>query len=256
MMIQVRVDEGVGYLTLDRAAAHNALNGEGVRELGRQFASLDRDPRIGAIVITGRGERAFCAGADITEFAQQFDLEHALYSELQQLFERVSTSRTTTIAAVNGFAIGGGFELALACDLRIAGSQASFALPELGLGLLPAAGGSQRLTRLIGPGRSADLILTGRRIDATTASAWGVVTEVVDGDELGSRAEDIAQRVRSKGPIAVSTARLLISSAGETSMRAGLVMEGLAQAVAYGSEDVREGAAAFVEKRTPHFKGK
>src|SRR5690606_19524719 len=134
--------------------------------------------KIQTIVITGAGERSFCAGGDISEFLDHHELEHALYSKMQPLYQRIADSRTPTIAAINGFALGGGFELALACDIRIATENASFALPALGLGVLPAAGGTQRLTRLIGPGRAMDLVLTGRRINAETALAWGVVTEV------------------------------------------------------------------------------
>ena len=255
-MIRHQVDDGVGRLTLERADAHNAISAHDLRELGSRFHELDRDPRVAVIVITGFGERAFSAGADISEFGSQFDREHAMHSEMQSAFDDIATSRTTTIAAVNGFAIGGGFELALACDLRVASHSASFALPELGLGLLPAAGGAQRLTRLVGPGRTMDLILTGRRISADQALEWGIVTEVVVPERLDERATELATVIAAKGPIAVATARLLVKNAGEMSLRAGLAMEGLAQAVAYASEDVREGAAAFVEKRAPRFQGK
>lgn len=255
-MIHQRVDDGVGFLTLERADAHNAIGAADLAALRGHFRALDLDPAVSAIVITGSGQRAFSAGADISEFGSQFDREHAMHSDMQAVYDQIATSRTPTIAAVNGFAIGGGCELALACDIRIASDAASFALPELGLGLLPAAGGVQRLTRLVGPGRAMHMILTGQRIGAPQALEWGLVTEVVDADDLLGRVEDVARTIAAKGPIAVATARLLIQNAGEVSMRAGLAMEGLAQAVAYASADVREGAAAFMQKRAPRFQGK
>lgn len=255
-MIETRVTDYTGHLILNRPDALNALNHRGMEQFSQAFDAFDINPDIRTIIITGAGERAFCAGGDISEFLDHHDLEHALYSKMQPLYQRISESRTTTIAAVNGFALGGGFELALACDIRLASENASFALPELGLGVLPAAGGTQRLTRLVGPGRAMDLVLTGRRIDAETALTWGAVTEVTTQRDLLDRAQELAVTIQGKGPIAVTVGRMLVKHADDVSITTGLAMEALAQAVAYGSEDVEEGSRAFSEKRSPNFKGK
>ena len=255
-MIETRVSGQTGYLILNRPDALNALNHQGMEQFAHAFEEFDLDSDIRTIIISGAGERSFCAGGDISEFLDHHELEHALYSKMQPLYQRIADSRTTTIAAVNGFALGGGFELALACDIRIASDNASFALPELGLGVLPAAGGTQRLTRLVGPGRAMDLVLTGRRIHAEAALAWGVVTEVTTHQELLERAQELAVTIQGKGPIAVTVGRMLVKHADDVSITTGLAMEALAQAVAYGSDDVEEGSQAFAEKRSPNFKGK
>lgn len=255
-MIKTQTRDQVGYIIVDRPDQLNALTREGTVQFAETFSQMDQDPKVHVIVISGAGPRSFCAGGDISEFVDNHDIEDALYSQMQSTFQQVAESKTPTIAAVNGYALGGGFELALACDIRIASSQAEFALPELGLAVLPAAGGTQRLTRLIGPGRAMDLILTGRRISARKAKHWGVVTELVEDGNLLNKAHELALLIRRKGPLAVTLGRTLVKHAQDVSLQTGLAMEALAQGVAYSSKDVVEGSQAFSEKREPNFEGK
>jgi enoyl-CoA hydratase/carnithine racemase len=175
---------------------------------------------------------------------------------MQRLYDEIEAYEKPTVAAVNGYALGGGLELAMACDIRIASENARFGLPETALSIIPGAGGTQRLARLVGKGRAMEMILTGRAVDAEEAWAIGLVTKVVPQAGLMDAARETAGQILSKGPLAVRLARLAVQTGFETDQRTGLVVERLAQALLYASEDKREGTSAFIEKRKPDFKGR
>lgn len=255
-MIEIEVVDRVATVTIARAEVHNALGSADLEDLRRAVAECDSRDDVGIIVVTGAGDRAFVSGGDIAELNVDVGVGGALDLPMQPVFDAVAGSRKPTIAAVNGFALGGGFELALACDIRICADSASFGLPELGWSVLPAAGGVTRLTRLVGPGRALELILTGRRISAAEALAAGIVTEITTPAELLPTARSIARRILAKGPLAVRIARLSVALAAESSAASALVAERLGLAALYGTSDKAEGTASFLEKRDPQFQGK
>jgi len=207
------------------------------------------------VVLTGAGEKAFVAGADIGELRER-TARDGLAARMQRLYDEIEGYEKPTVAAVNGYALGGGLELAMACDIRIASENARFGLPETALSIIPGAGGTQRLVRLVGKGRALEMILTGRAVDAEEARAIGLVTKVVPQAELVDAARESAGQILSKGPLAVRLARLAVQTGSETDQRTGLVVERLAQALLYASEDKQEGTSAFIEKRKPDFKGR
>ena len=207
------------------------------------------------MVLTGAGEKAFVAGADIGELRER-TARDGLAARMQRLYDEIEGYEKPTVAAANGYALGGGLELAMACDIRIASENARFGLPETALSIIPGAGGTQRLARLVGKGRALEMILTGRAVDAEEARAIGLVTKVVPQAELVDAARETAGQILSKGPLAVRLARLAVQTGFETDQKTGLVVERLAQALLYASEDKREGTSAFIEKRKPDFKGR
>lgn len=255
-MIELEIADRIAVVTVARPDVLNALNADDLDALRMAIAECNNRADVGAVVITGAGEKSFVAGGDIAELSVDIGAAGALELPMQPVFEAVAASTKPTIAAVNGYALGGGFELALACDIRICSSTASFGLPELGWSVLPAAGGVTRLTRLIGPGRALELILTGRRISADEALSAGVVTRVTTAAELIPAARDLAQLVLHKGPVAVRIARLTVALAAESSTASALVAERLGLAALYGTSDKAEGTASFLEKRQPNFQGK
>jgi enoyl-CoA hydratase/carnithine racemase len=252
--LAVEVVDRVAVVTLSRPEVHNALNDLLVAELRSVLAGLADDDAVGAVVLTGAGEKAFAAGADIGEVSR-YTPETALRSEFQRVFDLVEEFPKPTIAAVNGVALGGGCELAMACDIRIASASARFALPETALGVLPGAGGTQRLARLVGTGRAVELILTGRLVDATEAREIGLVTSVVRPEELLDAARATAAQILARGPLAVRLATLVVRAGMDADQRTGQVVERLAQALLYTTGDKQEGTAAFLEKRPPVFRG-
>lgn len=253
--INVRKDGRLAIITIQRPEVLNAINTACIREMDEALNMLKDDGEVQCIIFTGEGSKSFVAGADIDELRQKKMVE-MLISEFQDLFNRIEDYPKPTIAMVNGYALGGGCELAMACDLRIASTNAKFGLPELNLGIIPGAGGTQRLARLVGKGRALYMILTGQTIDAQQALTYGLVNEVVEPDRLYDRVKEVAEKILSKGPLAVELARLTVKQGLETDMHTGLILEKIAQAVLFGTEDKNEGMDAFLEKRKAQFKGR
>jgi enoyl-CoA hydratase len=246
---------GVALVTIERPDVLNALSFDLLDELAAAFASLDADPACRAIVLTGSGTRAFAAGADIRELAAQTPVS-LLVEDRFAAWERIAATRTPVIAAVRGFALGGGCELAMSCDLIVAGDDAQFGQPEINLGVMPGAGGTQRLTRAIGRARAMDLVLTGRTISAREAAAMGLVSRVVPAEETLDAALDLARTIAAKPPVAVLAAKEAVRLAEELPLSAGLRHERRAFFALFASDDQGEGMAAFVEKRRPEWKGR
>jgi len=244
-------------LIFNRPEKRNALDAQTVAEAHDALAEVEREAgEAGAVVIVrGAGDQAFVSGADISQLHKRTPYD-ALASINQGLLTAVDNFTWPVIAAVNGYALGGGFELALACDIRVASETAVFGFPETGLGIIPGAGGTQRLARLVGLALAKELILTGDRIDARRALAAGVVSAVTPPDQLGAAATGYAQRILSRGPLAVRMAKLATNAAAQTPLQAGLLVERMAQAICFASEDKAEGTRAFLEKRKAQFKGR
>lgn len=248
-------EDGVAILTIDRQDKLNALNPQVTEEIGQALLEIESEgPR--AIIVTGAGERAFVAGADISEMNSMTPLEAKRFTEIgHAAMALLDRSTVPTIAAVNGFALGGGCELALACDIRIAAENALFGFPEVGLGILPGMGGTQRLPRLIGPALAKELIFSARRIDAAEAKEIGLVNRVVGQGEALDAARELAAEISANGPVAVRHAKAAANKAFDVDLISGLEYEADQFALLFATEDAREGMGAFVEKRKPQFKG-
>lgn len=254
--ILVHHAEGIVTVTLNRPPV-NALNGTLGRELREAFEQIDQEAEARVVLLTGSGERAFAAGADIRELQTLGVAEAELMAQRwHQLFRRMETFRLPIIAMVNGVAFGGGCELAMACDLRIASETARFGQPEINLGLIPGWGGSQRLPRLIGVGRALELLLTGEPIDAAEAFRIGLVNRVVPAERLLDTATNLAQTLRDKGAIALNLIKTCVYTGMDGALDAGLAFETRQFGTVCGTEDKREGVAAFLEKRPPVFAGR
>jgi enoyl-CoA hydratase len=247
--------DGVALLTIDRPDVLNALDTATMRELVETLERLDGDESCRAIVITGAGERAFAAGADIKEMAEATPVSLTLANSFAR-WERIRRVRKPLIAAVRGFALGGGCELAMACDMIVAGDDAVFGQPEIRIGVMPGAGGTQRLTRAIGKARAMELILTGETIPAREALALGLVTRVVAREETVPEALRLAARIAEMPPLAVMAAKEAVNRAYELSLEAGLEFERRNFFLLFASEDQKEGMRAFTEKRPPRWKGR
>ena len=253
--ILTAVEEGIGRITINRPDARNALNTQVLGDVRQALAEFRHDREVGVVVFTGAGERAFAAGADIGELRERTALD-ALASVMQGVYDEIEAYEKPTIAAVNGLALGGGCELAMACDVRVASRNARFGLPEVTLAIIPGAGGTQRLSRLVGKGRAIEMILTGQIIDAEEAHRIGLVTQVAGDEGLMDKVRTTSATILSRGPLAVRLAKLAVQTGFETDQKTGLVIERLAQAVLFDTEDKREGTTAFLEKREPRFRGK
>ncbi|MDQ0322527.1 enoyl-CoA hydratase [Pararhizobium capsulatum DSM 1112] len=247
-----RLDRVV-VVTLNRPAARNALNAQIMQALGEQLAPLDRDPDVGCFVIKG-SDKAFAAGADIKEMAERSYTEMYL-EDYFAAWDRFTALRTPKIAAVSGYALGGGCELAMMCDIIFAADTAMFGQPEIKLGVIPGMGGSQRLTRLIGKAKAMDMILTGRMMDATEAERCGLAARVIPADRLMEETLDAARTIAGYGKMATMTAREAVERAMEVGLREGLLYERRAFHALFATADQKEGMAAFIEKRPPAFKG-
>jgi enoyl-CoA hydratase len=252
--ILVERDERVGIVTLNRPKELNALNFQLVRELADALEAFDRDEAIGCIVITGAGEKAFAAGADIKEMADKSPID--MLTGGFSAWERIKRIHTPLIAAVNGYAFGGGCELALHCDMIVASENARFGQPEIGIGIIPGAGGTQRLARTLGKYRAMEMVLTGLPIGAEEMATHGLVNRVVPKGEHLSEAIKLAKTVAAQAPLAARLAKDAVLAAFETSLEEGLDIEHKNFFLLFSTEDMREGMRAFIEKRKPDFKGK
>jgi enoyl-CoA hydratase len=253
----VSVDEtGIATVTLNRPDKLNALNAEVIEDLDRCFAWIADDPTVRGVMLTGAGPKSFVAGADIAQFTRlDAATGHAFALRGQAVFRRIEQLPKPVVAAVNGFALGGGCELALACHLRVAAEHAQFGQPEVALGILPGYGGTQRLPRLVGRGLALELILTGNRISAQRAFAIGLVNQVVPADQLLDAARTMLTTILTKAPVAVALS-LQAVYASDLPLAEGLAFEAALFGQACGTEDFLEGATAFLEKRPAVFKGR
>lgn len=250
------VDNRVATLTVNRPDKLNALNDATIAELGRAIDEIRVNDAIGGAILTGSG-RAFVAGADISELSNQTPvLAKARARAGQDVFRRIETCPKPVIAAVNGFALGGGCELAMACHIRLASEAAKFGQPESKLGILPGYGGSQRLPRLIGKGRAMQLLMTGETIDAVEAYRIGLVNKLTPAAELMSAAREMMKTILANGPLAIALCIEAIDRGLEMSLEEGLILEANHFGLLATTEDMREGMRAFLEKRAPVFKGK
>ena len=246
----------VSLLTLNRPDKRNALNGALRCSLLGALDAAARDTAVRVIVLTGAGDKAFVAGADIGEFEGRSAVDQYRVMKQPSIFDAIERSSKPVIAAINGFCLGGGMELALACDIRIASTSARFGQPEVNLGIIPGGGGTQRLPRVVGLGAATRMILTGDLVDAAEALRLGLVEEVVAPDALMPRAIAIAETIASKSPVAVSAAREATRAALSLSLEEGLKLERALFQVCFASEDKVEGVRAFLDKRPPTFPGR
>ena len=250
-------EKGIAKITINRPEVRNALNQATRWEIREAIEAIKKDKDVRVVIITGAGDKAFIAGADITEFkdATPAIMEERASTTGQQLFNDVEGLPMPVIAMVNGYCLGGGCEMAMACDIRIASENARFGQPEINVGIIPGAGGTQRLPRLVGWGRAKELIYTGRIIDAAEAERIGLVDKVMPMDKLGETVNQLAETIASKSPLIMSTAKKTINRGMYTDLAAGLSYERSNFAFCFSTENQKEGAAAFLGKRTPEFKG-
>ncbi len=241
----------IGWVQLNRPKAYNALCNALMTELANALHHLDTDPSVGAIVVTGN-EKAFAAGADITELASQSAMDMHLLDPISH-WEAITRCKTPTIAAVNGFALGGGCELMMMCDMAIAGTGAKFGQPEVSIGVIPGAGGTQRLTRAIGKARAMQLILTGANFSADEAYAMGLLSQVVADEDVTTVATQLAETIAKKPAMAIQAAKHAVNQAAETTLSAGITLERQLFHLTFASADKNEGMAAFSDKRKPAF---
>lgn len=254
--IRFEKEDGIGVLTIDRPQALNALNSQVISELEEAIGSAERDPQLRVLIITGEG-RSFVAGADIGE-QSVLDVQggRAWGKRGSALFRRIELLEIPTIAAVNGFALGGGCELAMSCDIILASSKAKFGQPEVGLGITPGFSGTQRLTRRVGPARAKELIFTGDHIRADEAERIGLVNHVTAPEELMDTARELAAKIAGNAPLAVKYANAAIKRGAETDIDTGIAVENELFAMCFATEDQKEGMQAFLEKRPAEFKNR
>ncbi len=254
--VRLEIKDGIATITMNRPEAMNALNGKVLRELKEAIAQVRDDPAVRVVIITGEGP-AFVAGADIRAMMNKNLIEIREFTQFgQRVLKDIEELEKPVIAAINGFALGGGLELALACDIRLASTEARMGFPEVGLGIFPGLGGTQRTTRLIGKGRACELIFTGDQIGAEEAARIGLINRAVDPRRLMAEVQRLAKRIARQGPVAVGRAKLAINQALQTGLDAGLDFELEAVTLTFGTEDQEEGMTAFLERRRPEFKGR
>ncbi len=247
----------VATITINRQDKLNALNQETIREISSTLDEAEKDGSIRVIVITDAGDRAFSAGADISEMKGKtpIDLQKSC-RRTQEMMNKIEDLEKPVIAAINGYALGGGLELAMACDFRIASENARLGQTEINIGLIPGWGGTQRLPRFVGKAMAKEMVFTGRMIDAKTAERLGLVNSVVQADQLKSAVKQFAEELGTRAPVAVKLAKQLINNSTETDLRIGMMHEAESFGILSSTEDVKEGIAAFLEKRKAEFKGK
>jgi enoyl-CoA hydratase len=250
-------DQEIAILTINRPEVRNALNLQVKQECLDTLREADADPEVRVVIVTGTGDKAFAAGADIGELQHRTAVSEILPQArvTRELAWQLENMSKPTIAAVNGYALGGGCEVALACSLRIASDTARFGLLEINLGIIPGNGGTQRLTHLVGRGRAMQMILTGEMVDAQEAYRIGLVNQVVPPDRLMEAAKELARKIASKPPLAVMLAKQAVNQALESGLSAGLEYESKLFALLCGTADKTEGVSAFLEKRPPQFRG-
>lgn len=255
--VQLEIDQGIAILTLARAEAANALSVQMLNELQEALETIQYQQEVRVVIVTGQGEKAFCAGADLKERNSMSEIEVrktvAMIGKTVNMFESLAQP---VIAAINGVAFGGGLELALACDIRIVSSQAKLGLTEASLGIIPGAGGTQRLPRLIGVGRAKELIYTARRLSADEAKDYGIVEHVVAHEELLLKAKKLASEMAKNAPLSLVQAKIAMNQGLQTDITTALEIESLAYSRLLHTEDRLEGLNAFKEKRTPVYHGK
>lgn len=253
----VDIKEKIAIVTINRPEKLNALNHQTLTEIKDAFEKLNSDDNVLVVILTGAGEKAFVAGADISELSKLNMLEGKDFAEFgQSVFTYIENLNKPVIAAVNGFALGGGCELALSCHIRIASENAKFGQPEVNLGIIPGYGGTQRLTRLIGSGLAMEMILTGDMIDSTEAYRIGLANKIYPLPDLMSKAWEMAQKISSKGQQAIRFAIKAVKTVEEVSLKQGQNVEASLFALCCGTEDFKEGTSAFLDKRKPLFKNK
>ena len=252
-MTLVEIQDGIAWLIINRKEKLNALNRALLSELNERFTAFKADPNVKIIVLTGSGSKAFVAGVDITEFSSFNKLEGRDLSQYgnEKVFNFIEKIGKPVIAAINGYALGGGLELAMSCQIRIAATHAKMGLPEVSLGIIPGYGGTQRLPQLIGKGNAMEMILTGKMIDAKHALELGLVTHVVDGKKLLSKAASIARNLLKSSPNALNNAITAVNAADQTAAGFNVEMDQFSNC--FSTEDFKEGVQAFLEKRKPNF---
>ncbi len=256
-LIVEKREDGIAVVTINRPKVLNALNATVIDELEKCFTELKDDPQVKAVILTGAGDKAFVAGADISGLVELNPLQGKEFAERgQRVFNLIENLGKPVIAAINGYALGGGCELAMACTLRVASEKAKLGQPEVNLGIIPGYGGTQRLPRLVGKGRAMELILTGRMVDAQEAYQIGLVNKVVPHEKLMDEAIELAKTIMSKGPLAVKYAMEAVNRGLEVSLEEGLRIEADLFGICCATEDKTEGTKAFLEKRKPNFQGR
>ncbi len=255
--ILIKIEGGVASVTLNRPQQLNALNRQMFRELDEAFDEVTADPAARVLVITGVGDRAFAAGADIREFVDMGPVEALEFSRnAQRVFRKLETMPKPSIAAVNGFALGGGCELMMACDIAYASDTARIGQPEITLGIIPGAGGTQRLSRLVGKQKAKELEMTGDMISAEEALRLGLVCKVVKPGDLMAEVQKLCEKLLSKGGVALRMVKESIEMGSEVELPTGMEIEAKSWSVCFTTEDHVEGVKAFLEKRRPNFKGR
>jgi len=251
-------EKGIVKLTINRPEVRNALNAATRQEIRNAIDEIEKDEGVRVVIITGAGEKAFISGADITAFkdATPIMMEESASTLGQQLLIDIENLRVPVIAMINGFCLGGGQELAMCCDIRIASENAKFGQPEINIGIFPGAGGTQRLPRLVGWGKAKELIYTGRIIDAVEAEKIGLVDKVVPPERLEEEVEQLAATIASKSPLIIKLVKKTINKGMYTDLAASLAYEKANFALCFSTEDHTEGVTAFLEKRKPEFKGR
>lgn len=254
--ILFEVQDGVGVLTFNRPKSLNALNPKTLEEVADVIENAKKDRNVRVLLLTGAGEKAFVAGADITEFQKMNPLEALLFAERgQEIFFQLEQLAIPVIAVVNGFALGGGCEMAMSCDFIYASENAKFGQPEINLGIIPGFGGTQRLSRLVGRAKAKELCMTGEMIDAKQAKELGLVAKVFPADQLLAESMKVAKALAVRGQVALRAIKQVVDRGYDVDLKSGCALEAQAFSVCFTSQDAREGVAAFLEKRKPNFQG-
>ncbi|AEB94394.1 3-hydroxypropionyl-CoA dehydratase [Metallosphaera cuprina] len=254
--LETKKEGNLFWITLNRPDKLNALNSKLLEELNRAVSEGESDPEVRVIIITGKG-KAFCAGADITQFNQLSPTDAWRFSKRgREVMDKIESLSKPTIAMINGYALGGGLELALSCDIRIAAEEAQLGLPEINLGIYPGYGGTQRLTRIVGKGRALEIMMTGDRLSGKDAERYGLVNRVTPLSNLEQETRKLAEKIARKSPVSLALIKEVVNKGLDSPLASGLSLESIGWGVIFSTEDKKEGVNAFLEKREPNFKGK